>query len=302
MIAALGPDGELAYYLAIGMVATVNPCGFAMLPAYLSYFMGLDAGAAAIAESGAEPDGGLRRAARVAVAVSAGFVAVFALAGSLVKLSSVPVYEVAPWISVVIGLALVALGVAMLVGWEPRLRWLPLPGGTGSAGGGRRERTVRAMFVFGASYAVASVGCTLPTFLVAVSGTMERESFVDGLLVFALYALGMALVLTALTVSMALARTSVLRLLRSAQPYIHSISAVLVTLAGIYVAYYGWLEVRLRTEGPAVPTSGVVDVVTGWSHDASELISSVGPVEIGVVVAAALALGLAWTARPRRDP
>ncbi|MFN7150094.1 MAG: cytochrome C biosynthesis protein, partial [Microthrixaceae bacterium] len=24
------------------MVATVNPCGFAMLPAYLSYFLGLE--------------------------------------------------------------------------------------------------------------------------------------------------------------------------------------------------------------------------------------------------------------------
>jgi hypothetical protein len=131
---------------------------------------------------------------------------------------------------------------------------------------------------------------------------MERESFLDGLLVFGLYAAGMALVLTALTVSMALARTSVLRALRSAQPYIHSISAVLVILAGIYVAYFGVLETRLRDDGPNVPSSGVVDVVTGWSHDASELIRSVGPVEIGVVVAAALALGLAWTARPRRDP
>ena len=294
MIAALGPDGELAYYLAIGMVATVNPCGFAMLPAYLSYFMGLDGGG----DGEAEHDGGLRRAARVALAVSAGFVAVFALAGLLVKVSSLPVYEYAPWISVVIGVALVALGVAMLVGWEPRLRWLPLPTG----GRGQRERTVRAMAVFGASYAVASIGCTLPTFLVAVSGTMERESLLDGLLVFALYAAGMALVLTALTVSMALARTSVLRALRSAQPYIHSISAVLVILAGLYVAYYGVLETRLRDRGPNVPSSGVVDVVTGWSHDASELISSVGALEIGVVVAAAVALGLVWTARPRRDP
>lgn len=298
--AAVGPDGELAYYLAIGMVATVNPCGFAMLPAYLSYFMGLDPGGDEADE--ARTDAGLRRAARVALAVSAGFLAVFALAGSLVKLSSLPVYEYAPWISVVIGVALVGLGGAMLAGFEPSVRWLPTPGGGAGKGEGR-ERTVRAMFVFGVSYAVASIGCTLPTFLVAVSGTMERESFVDGLLVFALYGAGMALVLTALTVSMALARTSVLRLLRSAQPYIHSISAVLVLLAGVYVAYYGVLELRTnRSDGSDLPSSGVVDVVTGWSHDAGELIRSIGAVEIGVVVAAALALGLAWTARPRRDP
>ena len=291
MIAALGPDGSWAYYLAIGMVATVNPCGFAMLPAYLSYFMGLDGG------SEEATDAGLRRAGRVAVAVSAGFVAVFALAGSLVKLSSLPVYEYAPWISVVIGGGLVVLGVAMLAGYEPTVRWLPTP-----RGGAQRARTLRAMFVFGVSYAIASIGCTLPTFLVAVSGTMERESFVDGVVVFGIYAAGMALVLSALTVSMALARTSVLRLLRSAQPYIHSISAAFVTLAGLYVAYYGALELRTyRSEGPRVPSSGVVDVVTGWSHDVANVIDSIGSIQIGVAVAALLALGLVWTARPRRD-
>lgn len=291
MIAALGPDGSWAYYLAIGMVATVNPCGFAMLPAYLSYFMGLDGGSDEVA------DAGLRRAARVAVAVSAGFLVVFALAGSLVKLSSLPVYEYAPWVSVVIGVGLVVLGVAMLAGYEPTLRWLPTP-----QGGAQRARTLRAMFVFGVSYAVASIGCTLPTFLVAVSGTIERESFVDGVVVFGIYAAGMALVLTALTVSMALARTSVLRLLRSAQPYIHSISAALVTLAGLYVAYFGVLELRTnRADGPQVPSSSVVDVVTGWSHDVADLVRSIGSVQIAVAVAALVGLGLAWTARPRRD-
>ena len=31
----------LTLAFSAGMVATLNPCGFAMLPAYLSYFMGL---------------------------------------------------------------------------------------------------------------------------------------------------------------------------------------------------------------------------------------------------------------------
>ena len=36
--------GHLALAFSAGMIATVNPCGFAMLPAYLSYFLGLEAG------------------------------------------------------------------------------------------------------------------------------------------------------------------------------------------------------------------------------------------------------------------
>jgi uncharacterized membrane protein YbhN (UPF0104 family) len=45
----------------------------------------------------------------------------------------------------------------------------------------------------------------------------------------------------------------------------------------------------------------VVDVVTGWSYDVADLIESIGAVRITLVVAALIGLGLAWTARPRRD-
>ena len=35
-------DAPFALALTAGMVATVNPCGFAMLPAYLAYFVGAE--------------------------------------------------------------------------------------------------------------------------------------------------------------------------------------------------------------------------------------------------------------------
>ena len=34
-------DAPLGLAFAAGLVATINPCGFAMLPAYLSFFLGL---------------------------------------------------------------------------------------------------------------------------------------------------------------------------------------------------------------------------------------------------------------------
>ena len=169
--AGLGPEGPAAYYLALGMVATVNPCGFAMLPAYLAYFLGIDD------RDDAAPQTTVATALRVAVAVSAGFLVVFALAGLAVELTSLPVYENVPWISIVIGLALLALGLAMLGGFELNVRLPRLDRGG-------RERTVPSMFVFGVSYAIASIGCTLPLFLTAVSGTINRESVADGVVVF----------------------------------------------------------------------------------------------------------------------
>lgn len=271
VLAGIGPDQAWAYYLTLGMVATVNPCGFAMLPAYLSYFLGLE-------DSDAEvPQASIAQAVRVACAVAAGFLTVFALAGMAVRLTSLPVYEAAPWISIVIGLALLALGVAMLVGFELNVRLPRLDRGG-------RERTVRSMFVFGVSYAIASIGCTLPLFLGPVAGTFTRDSMLDGVLVFAAYGLGMAVVLLALTVAIALARTSIVRGLRRVQPYIGRVAGGLVALAGAYVAYYGWLEVRLGREG-TVPDSNITDVVAGWSADATRWIDDIGSVRIGVVVA-----------------
>jgi len=275
VIAAIGPDKAWAYYLTLGMVATVNPCGFAMLPAYLSYFLGLDDSEAAV------PRASVARAVRVACAVAAGFLAVFALAGAAVELTSLPVYENVPWISIVIGIGLFALGLAMLFGFVLDVRLPRLDRGG-------RERTVGSMFVFGVSYAIASIGCTLPLFLGAVAGTMTNDSVLGGVMVFAVYGLGMTLVLLALTVGMGLARTSIVHLLRRAQPYIGRVAGGLVALAGAYVAYYGWLEVRLGRTGE-VPDSNVTDVVAGWSSDVTQWIDDVGSVRIGVVVILLLA-------------
>jgi cytochrome c-type biogenesis protein len=271
---AIGPEGPLALYLTLGMVATVNPCGFAMLPAYLGYFLGIDDRESGVA--------GVATALRVALAVSAGFLAVFALAGLAVELTSLPVYENVPWISIVIGLALFALGLAMLGGFQLNVRLPHLDRGG-------RERTVGSMFVFGVSYAIASIGCTLPLFLSAVAGTINRESVADGLVVFGIYALGMTLVLLGVTVAMALARTSIVRFLRRTQPYIGRVAGGLVALAGAYVAYYGWLELRVaRASGGTIPSSGLTDVVTGWSYDVSDWVERTGSVRIAVGLGAAL--------------
>ncbi len=71
----------LALAFIAGTVATVNPCGFALLPAYLSYFLGLDANQE---EPNGDADGAANpvlRALAVSVAVTAGFVVVFGVMG-----------------------------------------------------------------------------------------------------------------------------------------------------------------------------------------------------------------------------
>ena len=73
---------EIPFALAFtaGLVATVNPCGFAMLPAYLAYFLGLEGEARPLAART------ILRALTVGAVVSAGFLTVFGLAGVLITL------------------------------------------------------------------------------------------------------------------------------------------------------------------------------------------------------------------------
>ena len=63
-------SGPLLYAFTLGLVAAVNPCGFPLLPAYLSLFVGED--------TVGRPQRNLR-ALGAGASVAAGFVVVFGL-------------------------------------------------------------------------------------------------------------------------------------------------------------------------------------------------------------------------------
>jgi cytochrome c biogenesis protein CcdA len=260
-----------------GMVATINPCGFAMLPAYLSYFLGLD-------DRSGSPRAGVLRALAVGLSVSAGFLAVFFLLG-------VPFAGVArapwfagnlPWVTIVIGLVLVVLGAAMVRGFEPTLRLPRLDRGTGS-------RELPTMFVFGVSYAVSSLSCTIGLFMGLVASSLTGRDMAASLAAFVAYGLGMALVLMALTLATALARQGLVRLLRRLLPHVNRLAGVLLVLAGGYVAYYGWYETQLLSGRSAPGPGGFVadwnDAVHGW-------VTATGAPRVGLLLFAAIILAV----------
>lgn len=268
-------DAPILLAFTAGMVATVNPCGFAMLPAYLSFFLGDEQTESSRSEAVAKAMG-------VGVAVSGGFLLVFGVTGALFTFASLSVAKWSQWITLVIGAGLVILGIAMLGGFELSAR---LP----KLNKGGRERNKRSMFVFGISYAVASISCTLPIFTGTVTSTFNRSNFVSGLTVFIAYSVGMALVLIALTVSLALAKSAFVGALRRALPYITRISGVLVILAGLYIAYYSWFEIQLTQFNNIDANAGPVDVVTGWSNDVNQWVQQTGATQIGLILALVVA-------------
>jgi cytochrome c-type biogenesis protein len=265
-------DAPLAAAFTAGMVATVNPCGFAMLPAYLGYFLGIDQG-----DDGAS-SASVSRALLVGTVVSAGFLLLFAVAGALVSWTSVAVGEFSPWLTVIIGIALLVMGGAFLAGWEPALSLPRLDKGG-------RTRGLWSMFVFGISYAVASLSCTIGPFTAVVATTFSRSSVAAGVLTFVAYGLGMALLLMVLTVSLALARQGVLSKLRTALPYFTRVAGGIMVIAGAYLAWYGVYEIRLIQRGDQDATRGPVGTVTNWSSDVSSWLDSLDPMQVALVLA-----------------
>lgn len=261
-------DARWAVAFTAGMLATVNPCALPMLPAYLGWFISGDA-------DDQPTRAAVARAVAVGLSVAAGFIAVFGLFGLLATAASARVEAVTPWITPVVGLVLVVLGIALLTG---RKVALPVPRIDGRVGG----RGLAAMVAYGASYAVVSVSCALGVFLIHVSTTFG-QSWATGLSQLAAFAAGFSLVIVALSVSVALARGSMVHLARRASAVAGRVSGGLLVLTGAYLVWYGIHELQLRYgDGGSDP---VVDQVTGWSGDISRAVQDVGGVEVGLVLA-----------------
>jgi cytochrome c-type biogenesis protein len=211
---------------ALGMVALINPCGFALLPAYLGFFLGLEEGSA-----NERRIVSLNRAQLVGISMSAGFLAVFGALG-LVFAGLGTTIQRNPWISTVIGVGLVLLGIAMLLGFQPVLSLPKLEKGTGS-------RSILSMFLFGVSYAVASLSCTIALFLSAVGTSASGASFLTRFGGLVSYGLGMGLLATALTLAVAFGKRGLVSRFRQLLPRINLISAVVLVVVGVYVALYG---------------------------------------------------------------
>lgn len=282
-------DAPVALAFSAGLVAAINPCGFAMLPAYLSYFLGTETDDEVV-----DAHAGVARALAVGLAVTLGFMVVFGIMGLAISALSVQVYEYLPWVTIVIGVGLVGLGIAMLAGFEPMLRLPRLDRGG-------RDRTMGSMVLFGISYAVASLSCTLPVFLAVVG--FDSRDVAAGLVQYLAYALAMGLVITVLTVAMALARHSLVRVMRSAGQYVGRVSGALLVLAGAYVAYYGWYELSVLDGN--LDAGGPADRVNALQNDLLSWIRDVGTMRIGVVLGGLTVLALVfavWTRRGAAAP
>ncbi|MBX9641222.1 MAG: cytochrome c biogenesis CcdA family protein [Mycobacteriaceae bacterium] len=266
---------------AAGLVAALNPCGFAMLPAYLLLVVRERQAVSPIAAVG--------RALAATLGMALGFMTVFGLFGALTISAASTVQRYLPYVTVVIGVVLLVLGAWLLSGRELTVsapigpRWAP-------------SARLGSFYGYGVSYAIASLSCTVGPFLAVTGAGLRGGSALDGVAVYGSYIAGLTLVVAALAVAAATARSTLVSKMRAVLPFVNRLSGVLLVLVGAYVGYYGVYEVRLfgangNPEDAVIAAAGRLQgTLAAWVHEH-------GGWPWAVVLA--LALGVTWGLRRR---
>ena len=280
----------LSSAFAVGLVAAFNPCGFAMLPAYLSYFVSL--------ESSEEANIGrnIFRGLVVGLTLTVGFVLFFGTVGLLTStiVSQGAIQSRLSWATFIIGILMVPLGIAMLFGYEPKLLVPRLnKGGT--------SRQLPSIFLFGVSFAVVSLGCTAPLFFATVVGSFESRNLWEGTLVFLAYAGGMSLIVMILTLATALGRNEIATSMRKVLPYVSKISGGFLVLAGGFLILYGWWEIQVMRGN--FGSNWFVDTSQQFQTNITNWLADIGEARVAVAVAFilwAVVLRALWPMLDRR--
>lgn len=279
---AASPAGPVLYAFSLGLVAAFNPCGFPLLPAYLMVAGGPD--------RRPFPARALRALGSGAT-MTVGFVLVFGVVGALAKAGFDGVVEWVPWFMLPVGAVCVAVGIASVAG-RPFQLHLPQP----ALPKGRNHLTT--LGVFGIGYAVASLTCALPLFLVGVADSFTHRGVALGMICGLSYAAGMGLVVTAVALAATGARQVHLKRIRPLQPVLDRLAGAVLALIGAYLVLYWGADL-------ATPFTNPLPVrLVEWVQTHLVSLVAVSPrltgAFLGAVVVATLGLASVQAARTDR--
>lgn len=137
------------------------------------------------------------------------------------------------------------------------------------------------MVGFGVTYAVASLSCTIGPFL-AVTGTALNQSTLGGLATYVTYALGMGVIILAISVATAVTQTAVVARLRQASRWAPRVGGILMMLAGGYSIWYGRWELDVYRGD--LSTDPVIDTGESVRMSIVDTLQSIGAIRVMLIV------------------
>lgn len=208
----------LVFAFTAGVLSIFSPCGYALLPGYVSYYLGSKFSV------GRAISGGL--------VCTMGLMTIFIVVGVIASSIGAILPQLIPLLDLLAGTILIAMGVATLR--HVRIPYLALPARLS------KRKGLAGLYLFGIVYGLAGVGCSAPIFLSILFYAMSK-GFVNGVLTFAVYAVGMGAPLMLTSLLLATAKDYVIRRISGATPWLEKVSGVVLIIVGVYLFYYHYV-------------------------------------------------------------
>ena len=277
----------LSVALIAGALVALNPCSVPLLPAFLSYYLGVEREGLPRARTG------LLQGMLVGALLTVGVVGVFTLIGLPLVYGASRIIDAVPWLGLGAGGAAMLAGVVALAGRGSIAP--PLPAGLSRHQG----RWLRPL-LFGVAYGVASLGCSLPVFLAFLASSLSVRGSGNALAVLAAYVAGIATTIMALLVVATLLREGLARRLGPLATRLHRVSGLLLLLAGGYLTYF-WARLEFGSTA-TLADDPIVGLATRYSARMQTLAGRLGVslvLALALLVLLALAAGAWRSAHPR---
>jgi len=211
---AFDPSG-LAFILAAGASALISPCGFPMLPGYITYYMG-----AKTSVGKAIPNG---------LACTLGLVTVFSIIGLIASIFGSLLNPYIPMFELVAGAITILIGVTILAQIKLPMFVIPVKA--------PERRGIIGIFLYGVLYGVATLSCSAPIFFAVLFWAIAGGGILNGVITFLVYALGMGFPLVLTTLLVSLAKKAMLKKMMKSLLWLQRISGIVLIIIGIYLIY-----------------------------------------------------------------
>ena len=207
----------LAFPLVAGIFSLFSPCGYALLPGYISYYLGSRLH--------------VRRAVSGGLVCTLGLMTIFILIGGSASILGALLPQIIPILNLAASAILIIMGITTLIGMEFSI---PVPVKAA------KQRGLLGIYIFGVAYGLAAAGCSAPIFLSILFYSMAGGP-INGAIVFLTYAVGMGLPLIITSILVAEAKELMIRKIADFTPSLRKISGATLISVGIYLLYFYYI-------------------------------------------------------------
>lgn len=209
----------LTFAFTAGIFSLLSPCGYALLPGYISYHLGSELP--------------VRKAILGGLLSLAGLATVFSCIGFVASIANVLLSQLIPLLELAAAIIIVFMGISILVKIRiPSISMqVKIP----------KQKGLIGLYVFGIAYGLASVGCSAPIFFSILAYAVAMEGFLSSTITFLVYTIGMGTPLILTSILVAEAKRLTIERVAKATSWLQKFSGIFLILVGIYLLYFYYI-------------------------------------------------------------